>query len=173
MQYVVYRTVTKELKNYNKAAENLNILLISNKDFAPAEICYANILHQKRNLDDIISDCKINVEIDGLKSEYNTKNKEGYYTSVVDAYSKISNKNEIVNYNLGNLYAELNQPYTALFYYNKAIESNNSLSYAYFNRGLNNIKIKLNEKACIDFSRAGELGLTKAYELIEKFCSKQ
>ena len=171
--YFVKAIIEKELKNYNQAVENLDILLISNKNFAPAEICYANILHQKRDLDNIISDCKINVEIDGINSEYNTKDKEGYYTSIVDAYSKISDKNEIVNYNLGNLYSELNQPYTAIFYYNKAIESNKDLSYAYFNRGLNNIKIKLNEKACLDFSRAGELGLTKAYNLIEKFCSKQ
>ena len=170
--YFAKAIAEKELKNYNKSAENLEILLISNKNFAPAEICLANIMHQKRNLDNIISDCKINVEIDGMNSEYNTKNSKGYYTSIVDAYSKISYKNEIVNYNLGNLYSELNQPYTAIFYYNKAIEKNKSLSYAYFNSGLNNIKIKLNDKACIDFSRAGELGLTKAYELIEKFCTK-
>ena len=169
--YFAKAIVAKELKNYNKAAQNLDVLLISHKNFAPAEICLANIMHKKRDLDNIISDCKIKVEIDGMNSEYNTKDSQGYYTSIVDAYSKISDKNEIVNYNLGNLYSELNQPYTAIFYYNKAVEANKNLSYAYFNRGLNKIKIKLNEKACVDFSRAGELGLTKAYELIEKFCS--
>ena len=168
--YFIRAVIEKELKNYNQAAENLALLLESNKDFIPAKISIANIIYKKLDYENNVSDYNIRVEIDGMNSEYKTKSGEEHYMSVVDAYSKVSNKNEIVDFNLGNLYSEINQHFTAIYYYSKAIDENADLSYAYFNRGMSNIKINQNKKACFDFSKAGELGVSKAYNLIEKYC---
>ena len=41
---------------------------------------------------------------------------------------------------------------------------------AYFNRALVLILVKDTEKGCIDFSKAGELGVGDAYGMIAKYC---
>ena len=41
----------------------------------------------------------------------------------------------------------------------------------FINRGIIRINfLEQKEKGCLDFSRAGELGITKAYELIKEQC---
>jgi hypothetical protein len=42
---------------------------------------------------------------------------------------------------------------------------------AYFNRGTSNYYLGNKKQACIDWSKAGELGFTDAYDLIKKFCN--
>ena len=44
---------------------------------------------------------------------------------------------------------------------------------AYFNRGLVLIYLKDREKACIDLSRSGELGVSDAYGVIKKYCEPE
>jgi hypothetical protein len=56
--------------------------------------------------------------------------------------------------------------------YTKAIERQDDFAEAYYNRGLTYIYLEDNRQACRDLSRAGELGLKKAYRVINKYCSK-
>jgi tetratricopeptide (TPR) repeat protein len=170
--YFLKGIIETELKNYNQAIENFKLILLSNKDFAPAQLCFSNIIKHKIEYENDISNLEISVKIDGMQSNYNVQNNQDFNFALLDNYSKIKEKNEIVNYNLGNYYANKEQYYTAIFYYNKAINENNKLSSAYFNRGLCFIKIKQNEKACENFSKAGKLGIIKAYDLIEKYGKK-
>ena len=44
---------------------------------------------------------------------------------------------------------------------------------AYYNRGLVLIYLKDKEKGCIDLSRAGELGVSEAYSVINKYCEEE
>jgi hypothetical protein len=44
---------------------------------------------------------------------------------------------------------------------------------AYFNRGLVLIYLKDKEKGCIDMSRAGELGIGDAYNVISRYCEEE
>jgi len=55
--------------------------------------------------------------------------------------------------------------------YTKTIELAPDDAIAYHNRGL--VKITLNQKdgGCFDLSKAGELGLGKAYDMIRKYCN--
>jgi tetratricopeptide (TPR) repeat protein len=55
--------------------------------------------------------------------------------------------------------------------YNKAIELDPKDADAYINRG--NAKYGNGDKkgACLDWSKAGELGTALAYEIIKKFCN--
>lgn len=60
--------------------------------------------------------------------------------------------------------------------FNKAIEQDPKYARAYFNRGI--AKIKSNKKkdrkgACMDFSKAGELGHIKAYMMIKTYCQEK
>lgn len=55
--------------------------------------------------------------------------------------------------------------------FTKAIELKDGYAEALINRGIIRSRfLEKTEKGCLDFSRAGELGITKAYELIKEEC---
>jgi tetratricopeptide (TPR) repeat protein len=58
----------------------------------------------------------------------------------------------------------------ALDCYTKAIKVNNDFVEAYYNRGLTYLYLENTRKACQDLSKAGELGLNDAYEVIKIYC---
>jgi lipoprotein NlpI len=80
------------------------------------------------------------------------KSPEGYYNLALAKYS-------IKDYN-GCIQAT-----------NKSIELNPSYREAYFTRG--NAKQYIGNKngACLDFSKAGELGYIQAYDVIKEYCN--
>ena len=57
----------------------------------------------------------------------------------------------------------------ALVDYNKAIELDPRFSEAYYNRGLTNIFLGNNRQGIQDLSKAGELGIFSAYNVIKRF----
>ena len=57
----------------------------------------------------------------------------------------------------------------AISYYNQAIKVDNDFAEAYFNRGLTYIYINEVDKGIADLSKAGELGIYQAYNLISRF----
>lgn len=73
-------------------------------------------------------------------------------------------------FNLGNLHCLNSQLVESISDYDRAIGLYPYLGDAYFNRGLVLIYLKDREKACIDLSRAGELGVDDAYAIINKYC---
>ena len=75
-----------------------------------------------------------------------------------------------VHFNLGNLYCLGSKPVEAIEQYSKALELYPDMGEAYFNRALVLILVKDTEKGCIDFSKAGELGVGDAYGMIAKYC---
>lgn len=57
----------------------------------------------------------------------------------------------------------------ALVDYNKAIELDSRFADAYYNRGLTNIFLGNNRRGIQDLSKAGELGIFSAYNIIKRF----
>jgi tetratricopeptide (TPR) repeat protein len=55
---------------------------------------------------------------------------------------------------------------------NKALSLNPKISNSYFLRGRAYLKLGNNKQACEDFSKSGELGESKAFEYITKYCNK-
>ena len=55
--------------------------------------------------------------------------------------------------------------------FSKAIEINPKDSKAYSMRGIAKYKINDKNGACLDWSKAGELGEDNAYNIIRKFCN--
>lgn len=53
--------------------------------------------------------------------------------------------------------------------YDRAIEHNPNLAEAYYNRGLTHIYMKNRQQGISDLSKAGELGLYSAYNVIKRF----
>lgn len=65
---------------------------------------------------------------------------------------------------------ELRDHRGAIADYTKTIELNPKHARAYCGRGMAKIIIDQKESGCLDLSKSGELGYSKAYEIIQKFC---
>ncbi len=76
------------------------------------------------------------------------------------------------SYNMGNTYVKMKDYPSAINAYTKAIEVDNTLPEAYFNRGVAYILMKEVNKGLADLSQAGEMGLYQAYNLIKKYSQK-
>lgn len=74
-----------------------------------------------------------------------------------------------IYYNRANLYCRSGMMPEALEDYTRAIELNPSFGEAYFNRGLLQIFLKDTRKGCLDVSKAGELGVREAYEVLKRY----
>ena len=72
-------------------------------------------------------------------------------------------------YNRGNLMAISGKLPEAYDDYTKAIELNPNLGEAYYNRGLVQIFMEDTRKGCMDLSKAGELGIASAYDILRQF----
>jgi tetratricopeptide (TPR) repeat protein len=72
-------------------------------------------------------------------------------------------------YNKANMICLQRDFRSAISYYTKAIEIDNDFAEAYFNRGLTYIYINEIDKGLADLSKAGELGIYQAYNLISRF----
>ena len=72
-------------------------------------------------------------------------------------------------YNKANILCAQHEWQTAINYYTQAISLDRDFAEAYFNRGLTYVYIGENEKGLADLSKAGELGIYQAYNLITRF----
>ena len=72
-------------------------------------------------------------------------------------------------YNKANMLCIQQDFKAAISYYTQAINTDGDFAEAYFNRGLTYIYIGENEKGIADLSKAGELGIYQAYNLISRF----
>ena len=71
-------------------------------------------------------------------------------------------------YNKANYLAELKEYRQSVENYTKAIELDPYFSEAYFGRGLSYIFLNEEEPAKFDLSKAGELGVYRAYNLLNR-----
>lgn len=76
-------------------------------------------------------------------------------------------------YNRANLRALSGSLPEAYEDYTKAIELNPSFAEAYYNRGVIQIFMKDTRKGCLDISKAGELGITEAYEVLKRYAQPE
>ena len=73
-----------------------------------------------------------------------------------------------VVYNKANMLVMKGEYQVAIRYYDKAIELENNLGEAYFNRGLTYMLMNDRTHAIADMSRAGELGIYRAYRILKE-----
>lgn len=72
-------------------------------------------------------------------------------------------------YNKANILCAQREWKDAIRYYTQAIQMDNDFAEAYFNRGLTYVYIGENEKGLADLSKAGELGIYQAYNIMTRF----
>lgn len=76
---------------------------------------------------------------------------------------------EFAHYNLGIIQAVMRNFDGAIEHFSAAIDANPDMAEAWFNRGLTNIFMENDSVGTLDLSKAGELGIFKAYNVIKRY----
>jgi tetratricopeptide (TPR) repeat protein len=87
-----------------------------------------------------------------------------------DRAIEISPNYESAYINRGSMKGNLKDFKGAIDDFDMAIELNPENGLVYYNRGLIKIYSGQKDSGCLDLSKAGDLGYSNAYELINKFC---
>jgi tetratricopeptide (TPR) repeat protein len=107
---------------------------------------------------------------------YNRANEKMLTGDFVGAVEDYQNSLLIDSTNISTLFilaeakTKINDLAGALNNYSAIIKLDSSSAKAYYLRGVSEINLKMNNKACYDFKKAGELGYFDAYEMTKKYC---
>lgn len=114
----------------------------------------------------------ISIDSDPAKRLHNTGTRTYSYDEAIEDMNKaIKLYPELAEayYNRANLLAISGKLPEAYDDYTRAIELSPNLGEAYYNRGLVQIFMKDTRKGCLDLSKAGELGIASAYDILRQF----
>ena len=118
---------------------------------------------------------RISIESDPARQLHNrTTRTYNYDEAIADLTKAIKLYSEFAYayYNRANLLALSGKLPEAFEDYTKAIELNPNFAEAYYNRGLIQIYMKDTRKGCLDISKAGELGIEEAYEVLKQYAKQ-
>ncbi len=156
------------VQDYSSAIEDCNKVLMQNSSLAIAYFCRANwrynLLEYKRH---------------NVQSSASNNPQDEYLTSIkLDCEFILRDLDQVIillpdfafaYYNKANILCLQKDYRAALNYYTLAINADSDFAEAYFNRGLTHIFIDEIEAGLADLSKAGELGIYQAYNLITRF----
>lgn len=97
-----------------------------------------------------------------------TRLQEAGVLSDLNKAIQLNPHNPYLYYNRGNLYAAQEQYDKAIADYTQALQMDGHLAEGYYNRGICHIKNKNRSQGIKDLSKAGELGLYRAYNLMKQ-----
>jgi len=161
------------VQDFESALEDLNKAISLRSDFALAYFTRANIRYKfidyMRN-----SFLEVGSGSLDLKERQATFEKEKKY-DVEMVMRDLDKVNELMpdfafsHYNKANILCTQQDFKTAIVHYSKAIEIDQDFAESYFNRGLTYLFIGEDALGLSDLSKAGELGIYQAYNLIQRF----
>jgi tetratricopeptide (TPR) repeat protein len=163
------------VQDFNSAIEDLNKAIVLRPGFMPAYFSRANIRYKL--VEYINSTANSNDTEDISASGKNKKlTMEKQYKFDVEMimrdYEKVNELNPdfaFAYFNKANILCTQKDFRTAISNYSKSIDIDREFAEAYFNRGLTYLFIGEDSKGLADLSKAGELGIYKAYNLIQRF----
>ena len=167
------------VQDFNSAIDDLNKAIALRPDFMLAYFCRATIRYKLVDyLKSTIESNSGNIIDKNLTAKEKSKKTAIENQSMFDVelimrdYEKVNALNpdfSFAYYNKANILCTQKDFRTAIANYTKAIEFDHDFAEAYFNRGLTYLFIGEDSKGLTDLSKAGELGIYKAYNLIQRF----
>ncbi len=163
-------------QNYGKALADYNQVIHLKPDFA---LAYFNRANARFAMEFYLnSNNDYNSDIiyidDSQKNNVSVAKTIFYYDDVMADFNKciqIDPEFYYAYFNMANVKIESKDYLGALNDYARAIEIEPKFAEAYYNRGLTYIHIHEVEEGCLNLSKAGELGLPKAYAAIKEYCN--
>jgi tetratricopeptide (TPR) repeat protein len=159
------------VQDFTSAVEDLNKAILLKSDFALAYFMRANIRYKfidyMRNA--------VNQENNSDKSVEKIYAETEYKFDVEMVMRDFEKVNELIPdfafsfYNKANILCVRQDYKSAIENYTKAILIDSDFAEAYYNRGLTFLFIGNDSKGLADLSKAGELGIYSAYNLIQRF----
>lgn len=175
VQYLFLQGILQHtIQNYNKSIINFNKVIQQEPDFILAYFIRANIMDE---MNEFINSFNDNYDIISLNNISNSKSNISS-----DIYNKdiiLSDYNKAIEldsnfvfalYNRANFKCKTADYWGAISDYSIVINKNHDFAEAYYNRGLTLIYLNDIQKACIDLSKSGELGIKPAYNVIKRYC---
>jgi tetratricopeptide (TPR) repeat protein len=163
------------VQDFNSAIEDLNKAIALRPDFMIAYFCRANIRFKlvdfSKNSVDVNS--KTSVDEKGKLKKISSDNQSVFDMNLImgdlEKVNQLNPDFSFAYYNKANILCSQKDFQTAISNYSKAIQLDSDFAEAYYNRGLTYLFIGENEKGLADLSKAGELGIYKVYNLIQRF----
>ncbi|MDP4210787.1 MAG: tetratricopeptide repeat protein [Bacteroidota bacterium] len=160
-------------QDFNGALDDYNKIIEQKPDYSMAYFNRGNLRYEMIRFLSTLSDMSNFTTIGS--SQPDTQNKRKDYSEVVADYSHTISLDPgfyQAYFNLANVKIASRDFKNAIKYFSKAIDIEPKFSEAYYNRGLTYIYIHQTNEGCLDLSKAGELGVKKAYEAIKELCNK-
>ena len=158
-----------ELNNYFQALQDLQFV----NEHQPGK---ADILFTLANIK--LSLMELIVNKDGMLEGWPANNNFDLnltYEGIIDEYNQVFSIDEdfyFIYYNRAYAYFLKEDYETAIWDFSNVLYYNPSFADAIYNRGLLYILTDKTDKGCYDMSRAGELGITEAYNVIKRYCGQ-
>ena len=159
------------VQDFASAIEDLNQAIIIEDHFFPVYFNRALIRYKQ-------------LEYQKMEKEYDLKAGPGEKSAVkaadyemvkrdLDKVIELAPDFVYAYYNRGNVLSILKDYRAAIVDYDRAIQLDPKFADAYFNRGLTHIFLGNNRQGIQDLSKAGELGLFSAYNIIKRFTERK
>jgi len=161
------------VQDFKSAIEDLNKAILIRPNFMMAYFSRANLRYKLVDYTKNYADTN-NVIDDKAKSQKAANDGQILLdiNMIIDDLNKVNQLNpdfSFAYFNKANILCSQKDFKTAILNYTKALEVDGDFAEAYFNRGLTYLFTGVNEKGLVDLSKAGELGIFKAYNLIQRF----
>lgn len=157
------------LQNYSQSEADLNLLINSGSAGWAAYFCRATVRDRMSRIS------KARDEMD-LQSSVTSRTvvpeRDLDYQLILNDLNKVISlvpDFAYAHYNKANIEASAGNHREAVRSYDRAIELDESFAEAYYNRGLTLILMERVEQGVADLSKAGELGIYSAYNVIKRF----
>ena len=164
------------VSDYKSAIDDLNKAIVLRPNFMLAYFYRANIRNKlveyQKNTVDQSSNSTVQSAIENNKKISTDKQTMFDVEMIMRDYDKV---NELASdfsfayYNKANILCTQKDFKSAIANYSRSIEIDHDFAEAYFNRGLTYLFIGEEANGLADLSKAGELGIYKSYNLIQRF----
>ncbi len=171
-------TFNAMMLNYNDALRAFNRALELKPDYLEAYFNRANINFELIEHQFSIEEASPQITITQGEIPDQKKSKQPGmpdFSSVLADYNRVialDPKMSFAYYNRGNIKNRMRDFEGAIQDYTTAMTLQPDFAEAFYNRALTLIYLKNTKDACLDLSKAGELGVQDAYNVIKRYCNK-
>ncbi|MBP7152586.1 MAG: tetratricopeptide repeat protein [Paludibacteraceae bacterium] len=158
------------VQDFKSAIDDLNKAISLKPDFMPAYFTRANIRYKMIETN---SNGNLSANASKQGNDIGSNNQLKFDMELIlrdyDKVIELVPDFTFAYYNKANVLTAIRDFRSAVSYYSKALDIDPDFAEAYFNRGLTYLFIGEDKNGLSDLSKAGELGIYKSYNLIQRF----